>query len=185
MPGREIVVGVSGASGALLARRFVETALTAKGLSRLHLVLSEAAIEVAREELDAKIGSPADWIARLETPAAVRRRIEIHDNGEVGASIASGSYPVSAMIVIPCSAGTLGAIANGISRDLLQRAADVSLKERRPLVLSFRESPYSLIHIENMRRAAAAGAIIAPPRGPHLHQLNRVLDLPPVRDFSA
>jgi 4-hydroxy-3-polyprenylbenzoate decarboxylase len=163
VPGREIVVGVSGASGALLARRFVETALTASGLSRLHLVFSEAAMEVAREELDAKIGSTADWIARLETPAAARRRIEIHDNGEVGASIASGSYPVSAMIVIPCSAGTLGAIANGISRDLLQRAADVSLKERRPLVLSFRESPYSLVHIENMRRVAAAGAIIAPP----------------------
>jgi 4-hydroxy-3-polyprenylbenzoate decarboxylase len=67
------------------------------------------------------------------------------------------------MIVVPCSAGTLGAIANGISRDLLQRAADVTLKERRPLVLAFRESPYSLVHIENMRRAALAGAIIAPP----------------------
>jgi 4-hydroxy-3-polyprenylbenzoate decarboxylase len=163
VPGREIVVGVSGASGALLARRFVETALTARGLSLLHLVLSEAAIEVARGELDAEIASPADWVARLQTPTAARRKIQIHDNTEIGASIASGSYPVSAMIVIPCSAGTLGAIANGISRDLLQRAADVSLKERRPLVLSFRESPYSLVHIENMRRAASAGAIVAPP----------------------
>jgi 4-hydroxy-3-polyprenylbenzoate decarboxylase len=67
------------------------------------------------------------------------------------------------MAVVPCSAGTLGSIANGTSRDLLQRAADVCLKERRTLLLAFRESPYSLIHIENMRRAAAAGAIIAPP----------------------
>ncbi|HEX5135079.1 MAG TPA: flavoprotein, partial [Thermoanaerobaculia bacterium] len=67
------------------------------------------------------------------------------------------------MAVIPCSAGTLGAIANGISRDLLQRAADVCLKERRPLVLAFRESPYSLVHVENMRLATLAGAIVAPP----------------------
>ncbi len=163
MPGREIVVGVSGASGALLARRFVELALADRGLSRLHLVFSEASLEVARGELDPSIRTAEDWVSSLEAPAKAVARIEIHGNGEVGASIASGSYPVYGMIVIPCSAGTLGAIANGISRDLLQRAADVTLKERRPLVLAFRESPYSLVHIENMRRAALAGAILAPP----------------------
>jgi len=81
----------------------------------------------------------------------------------VGASIASGSYPAAGMIVIPCSGGTLGSIAHGIGRDLLQRAADVCLKERRPLVLAFRESPYSLVHVENMRAATLAGAIVAPP----------------------
>jgi flavin prenyltransferase len=163
VPGREFVVGVSGASGALLAKRFVEIALTARGLSKLHLVLSEAAVEVARGELDGGIQSAKNWVDRLHAGAAARRKIILHDNSEVGASIASGSYPVAGMIVIPCSAGTLGAIANGISRDLLQRAADVALKERRPLVLAFRESPYSLVHIENMRRAALAGAIVAPP----------------------
>ncbi len=163
MPGREVVVGVSGASGALLARRFVELALTDPGLSRLHLVFSEASLEVARGELDPSIRTAEDWVSRLTAPAKAVSRIELHANGEVGASIASGSYPVSGMIVIPCSAGTLGAIANGISRDLLQRAADVTLKERRPLVLAFRESPYSLVHIENMRRATLAGAILAPP----------------------
>ena len=163
MAGREFVVGVSGASGALLERRFVEVALTARGLARLHLVFSEAALEVARGELDAGIRTAADWISLLEAGKGAARLIEVHDNGEVGASIASGSYPVSGMIVVPCSAGTLGAIANGISRDLLQRAADVTLKERRPLILCFRESPYSLVHIENMRRAALAGATIAPP----------------------
>ena len=163
MPRREIVVGVSGASGASLAKRFVEIALSARGLSRLHVVLSGPALEVARGEIDPAIRTRRDWISRLSSPAAARRRIEPHDNEEVGASIASGSYPVSGMIVIPCSAGTLGAIANGISRDLLQRAADVTLKEHRPLVLSFRESPYSLVHIENMRRASLAGAVIAPP----------------------
>ena len=163
MPGSEIVVGVTGASGAQLARRFVEIALSARVLTRLHLVFSEAALEVARNEVDPKIASGRDWVKRLRLSAGDEGRIELHDDARIGASIASGSYPAAGMIVIPCSAGTLGAIANGISRGLLQRAADVTLKERRPLVLAFRESPYSLIHIENMRRAAMAGATIAPP----------------------
>ena len=161
--GKEIVVGVSGGSGAQLARRFVEIALAAAGLTKLHLVLSDPAIDVARSELAAGIATPQDWIAALEIPKAQRERIVLHDNGNVGASVASGSYPVSGMIVIPCSGGTLGSIAHGVGRDLLQRAADVCLKERRPLVLAFRESPYSLVHVENMRAATLAGAIVAPP----------------------
>jgi flavin prenyltransferase len=163
MAGKEIVVGVSGASGALLARRFVQVALETRDLAVLHLVFSEASLQVAKGELDPAISTPQDWVSRLQGAGGRAGRIRIHENGEVGASIASGSYPIAGMIVIPCSAGTLGAIANGISRDLLQRAADVTLKERRPLVLCFRESPYSLVHIENMRRAALAGATIAPP----------------------
>jgi flavin prenyltransferase len=163
MAGREIVVGVSGASGASLARRFVELAARARGVSRLHLVFSDSSFDVARSEIDPKIRSADDWISLLELPREVGRRLELHGNDDVGASIASGSYPVAGMAVIPCSAGTLGAIANGISRDLIQRAADVCLKERRPLVLGFRESPYSLVHVENMRRATLAGAIVAPP----------------------
>ena len=126
-------------------------------------MFSEAALEVARNEIDPEIRSPLDWVERLGAPRGAAARITIHANEDVGAPIASGSYPVAGMIVIPCSGGTLGAIANGVSRDLLQRAADVQLKERRPLVLAFRESPYSLVHIENMRRATLAGAIIAPP----------------------
>jgi flavin prenyltransferase len=162
--GREIVVGVSGASGASLARRFVELVARAPGVSRLHLVFSDSSFAVARSELDAEIESADDWVSRLELPRGTARRLlAVHGNDDVGATIASGSYPVVGMAVIPCSAGTLGAIANGISRDLLQRAADVCLKERRPLVLAFRESPYSLVHIENMRRATLAGAIVAPP----------------------
>jgi 4-hydroxy-3-polyprenylbenzoate decarboxylase len=160
---REIVVGVSGGSGALLARRFVEIALASKGLSRLHLIVSDAALMVARSEIAAAITSPEAWAARLQAGRSQAARLRIHANTDIGAPIASGSYPVSGMAVVPCSAGTLGSIANGTSRDLLQRVADVCLKERRPLLLAFRESPYSLIHIENMRRAATAGAIIAPP----------------------
>ncbi|HTO86770.1 MAG TPA: UbiX family flavin prenyltransferase [Thermoanaerobaculia bacterium] len=162
MAGVELIVGVSGSSGAQLARRFVERVLAAR-ISRLHLVFSEASLEVARNEIDPKIESPGDWVSLLAVSRPAARRITVHPNQDVGATIASGSYPVAGMIVIPCSGGTLGAIANGISRDLLQRAADVQLKERRPLVLAFRESPYSLVHIENMRRATLAGAIVAPP----------------------
>jgi 4-hydroxy-3-polyprenylbenzoate decarboxylase len=159
----EVVVGVSGGSGAFLARRFVEILLSATRIGRAHLVFSEASLEVARTEIDPSIRTAQDWVATLGLAAGAARCLEVHPNDRVGASIASGSYPVRGMIVIPCSGGTLGAIANGISRDLLQRAADVCLKERRPLVLAFRETPYSLVHVENMRRATLAGAIVAPP----------------------
>ena len=160
---REIVVGISGGSGSRLARRFVQIALASGGLSRLHLVISDAALLVAQSEIAPAITSPEKWLSHLGAGKAAAQRITLHANTNVGASIASGSYPVAGMIVIPCSGGTLGSIAHGIARDLLQRAADVCLKERRPLVLAFRESPYSLVHIENMRSATLAGAIVAPP----------------------
>lgn len=163
MAGSEIIVGVSGGSGARLASRFVQVALASGGLSRLHLVVTDSALEVARGEVSREINSAAAWVAHLQLPRAAARRVALHTNADIGASIASGSYPAAAMIVIPCSGGTLGSIANGVARDLLQRAADVCLKERRPLVLAFRESPYSLVHIENMRRVTLAGAIVAPP----------------------
>lgn len=163
MAGREIVVGVSGASGAILARRFIELAARARAISRLHVVFSDSSLAVARTELGSEIRTAKDWLSFLKLPRESGRRVVLHGNDDVGATIASGSYPVAGMAVIPCSAGTLGAIANGISRDLLQRAADVCLKERRPLVLAFRESPYSLVHVENMRRVTLAGAIVAPP----------------------
>jgi flavin prenyltransferase len=159
----EIVVGVSGGSGAVLARRFLRIAAASRGLARLHLVVSDAALRVARAELLASIDSPGAFLDSLELPRELAHRVTLHDNADVGASIASGSYPAAGMAVVPCSGGTLGAIAHGIGRDLLQRAADVCLKERRPLVLAVRESPYSLVHIENMRLVTLAGAIVAPP----------------------
>ena len=160
---KEIVVGVSGGSGAQLARRFVEIALASPELARLHLTISDAALQVARAEIAPSIERSADWLAHVRPGRASIHAIELHENADVGAPIASGSHPFAGMIVVPCSGGTLGAIANGIARDLLQRAADVCLKERRPLILAFRESPYSLVHVENMRRATLAGAIVAPP----------------------
>jgi 4-hydroxy-3-polyprenylbenzoate decarboxylase len=159
----EIILGVSGGSGSVVARRFAQTLVASGGLARLHLVVSDAALRVARTEIDAAIDSPAAFLSALALPRAAVRRVVLHDNGDVGASIASGSYPAAGMAVVPCSGGTLGSIAHGIARDLLQRAADVCLKERRPLVLAVRETPYSLVHIENMRLATLAGAVIAPP----------------------
>jgi 4-hydroxy-3-polyprenylbenzoate decarboxylase len=161
--GRQIIVGISGGSGARLGKRFVELALACPDLAALHLVVSDSALQVARSEIAPDIASAADWIAHLEAPRQFLRRLSPHDNTDVGAPIASGSHPFSAMVVVPCSGGTLGSIAHGIARDLLQRSADVCLKERRPLVLALRESPYSLVHIENMRSATLAGAIVAPP----------------------
>jgi 4-hydroxy-3-polyprenylbenzoate decarboxylase len=163
MASRELVVGISGASGARLATHFVSLAARAKALTKIHLVFSEASLRVARSEIDTEISSAENWIGRLTLPRDAARKLVVHAAEDVGASIASGSYPVLGMLVIPCSAGTLGAIAHGISRDLLQRAADVNLKERRPVVLAFRESPYSFVHVENMRLATLAGAIVAPP----------------------
>lgn len=176
---REIIVGVSGASGAGLATRFVRNLSSHRGISRIHLVLSTAALAVARDEVGAEIDSERAYVEFLALAPAARRKIVLHANTNLEAPISSGSYPTAGMAVVPCSAGTLGSIARGTSRGLLQRAADVTLKERRPLVLAFRESPYSLVHIENMRAATMAGAIIVPPSPPFYiaaPSLDRLLD---------
>lgn len=162
----EIVVGISGASGAGLAVGFLRAILPLASVARVHLVVSPSALTVARQEIGPEIADERGLIAALALTPAAASKIELHPDDDVAASISSGSYPTDGMIVVPCSAGTLASIANGVSRGLLQRAADVTLKERRPLVLSFRESPYSLIHLENMVRATRAGAIVMPPSPP-------------------
>ncbi len=161
-PGKEIVVGVSGASGAGLALGFLRLAARRPEFSRIHLVVSASALSVARSEAG-QVESEGDYVNLLGLQKAERARITLHSNEDLAAPIASGSYPAAGMVVIPCSAGTLASIANGTSRGLLQRAADVTLKERRPLVLAFRESPYSRIHLRNMLQASEAGATVMPP----------------------
>jgi flavin prenyltransferase len=98
----------------------------------------------------------------LSKDAKPSSKIQQQSNTDIGANVASGSYPADAMVVIPCSVGTLARIANGIASQLIERAADVSLKEKRPLVLCVRETPLSKIHIRNMYRAADAGATVFP-----------------------
>ncbi|MBB4423338.1 4-hydroxy-3-polyprenylbenzoate decarboxylase [Bradyrhizobium sp. CIR48] len=152
MSGRQgIIVGISGASGAAIGMRIVEL-LADDPHYAVHLVVSPAAERTLSEE----VGS--DALARLRALA-----FRHHLHSDIGAAIASGSYPVAGMIVAPCSIRTLSAIAWGQLDNLLTRAADVQLKERRRLVLLVRESPLHLGHLRAMLQATEIGAIIAPP----------------------
>jgi 4-hydroxy-3-polyprenylbenzoate decarboxylase len=153
---RPIVVAISGASGAIYGRRLVESALQA-GAS-VELIVTDPARRVARDELgvDWSEEDLARWLG------ARRALVRVHEAGDIGATVASGSHPVQGMIVAPCSMGSAGRIAAGLSDGLLERAADVQLKERRPLVLVVRETPLSAIHLENLLRLARAGATILP-----------------------
>src|SRR5256885_2816934 len=155
-----VTVGVTGASGAILAQKALVLLEEDARVARVHLVVTEAGQRLFAEELGLSAGDLKQLPSRiLGHPAA---KIEILPNKDVGASIASGSYVVDSMIVIPCSMGTLGAIANGISDDLVARAADVMLKEGRKLVLCVRDTPFNRVHLENMLRAQQAGAVIMP-----------------------
>ncbi len=158
-----LVLGVSGASGARLGLRALALFAASPDVPALHCVVTARALLVARDEVDRRIRSGRDWIAAAGLPRAVRKKIVLHSEEAVDAPVSSGSFRTRGMAVIPCSSGTLGAIAHGISRGLLQRAADVCLKERRRLVLAFRETPLSLVHAENIAAATRAGAIVAPP----------------------
>jgi 4-hydroxy-3-polyprenylbenzoate decarboxylase len=127
-------------------------------INKINFVASENSLRVFAEELQLSgrntlveklIGSPSS-------------KVRQHADSDIGANIASGSYPTDAMIVLPCSMGTLAAIANGLASNLIQRAADVTLKERRPLILCVRETPFNRVHLRNMQLASDAGAIIFP-----------------------
>ena len=158
--GKVITVGVTGASGAALARAALRLLEADATVSRIHLVVTEAGKRLIAQELGVVPTDPKQLPALLSGTRA--EKTELLSNRDIGASIASGSYTVDGMIVLPCSAGTLASIANGTSDDLLARAADVCLKERRPLVLCLRETPLNRVHLQNMLRAQEAGAVIMP-----------------------
>ena len=149
-----IIVGISGASGALYATRVLE--LLAEADVEIHLTVSKYGRRLLADELN---------ITRLdadELTGGRGDRLTIYNDADIGAAIASGSFLHNGMIIVPCSSNTLGAIASGITDNLLQRAAAVTLKERRRLVLVYRESPAGHIDLLNMQRLSDAGAIIAP-----------------------
>jgi len=158
--GKVITVGVTGASGALLAQAMLRLLEADARVAKVHLVVTDAGLRLLATELGITAQEPKRL--PMQVTGTDAKKIEYVSNKDIGAAIASGSCPVDAMVVIPCSVGTLAAIACGTSDDLLARAADVCLKESRRLVLCVRETPLNRIHIENLLRAQAAGAVIMP-----------------------
>jgi len=156
------VVCLTGASGVVYGYRLAEE-LYKRGMETL-IVASEVALEILRMEE----GKGREALSGLG---------EIYDNDDLGAPIASGSYPFDAVVVIPCSMKTLACIANGIASNLITRSADVALKERRKLILVVRETPLSLVHIRNMLRVTEAGAVVMPASPGFYHTPETVGDL--------
>ena len=166
-PPQNLTIGTTGASGAIFLRHLLLAVARDKRVKTVNFIASDSALRVMAEELGLKgrsnlvsqiLGSSSSRDSRQTH----RSKIKEQSNADIGANVASGSYPADAMIVIPCSVGTLARIAIGVAAQLIERAADVSLKEKRPLVLCVRETPLNKIHIRNMYRAADAGATIFP-----------------------
>lgn len=155
---KRIVIGITGASGAPYALRVLH--LLVKAGVEVHLTASPLGRRLLADELDIKKLDVSSLLGDLAGGCA--GSLVIHNDNDVGASIASGSFLHDGMIVVPCSSNTMGAIAAGVTQSLVQRAAMVCLKERRPLLLAHRESPLSRIDLENMLRLTDAGAIITP-----------------------
>ncbi len=158
---KSIVLAASGASGAIYGRAILR-ALSTQADLQIQLIVSDAALRVFNQELEARVGSAAEYLEACLADEAARAQIVIHDPRDIGARPASGSSPSMGMIVMPCSMKTLAGIAHGYTANLIERAADVCLKERRRLVLCPREAPYSLIHLRNMTALTEAGAVILP-----------------------
>lgn len=153
------IVGISGASGTIYARRLLEILAEFRQDVSLDIVVSDGGVRVLHEEDHIELGR-ADSVEKLSgrpNPLA-----KLHSNKDIGACIASGSFKVDGMVIVPCSMSTLGAIANGIADNLLRRAADVTLKEGRPLILAPRETPLNQIHLKNLLTLSQAGAVIVP-----------------------
>jgi 4-hydroxy-3-polyprenylbenzoate decarboxylase len=155
-------LAVTGASGIILAFEMLRALAADKHVGRIHLVVSPSAMRVLAEEGGVSGNNSFLKQALGDLDSAGAGKIVQHAHSDVGASIASGSYPCDAMIVLPCSMGTLAGIAHGLAGNLVERAADVCLKERRRLVLCIRETPLNLIHIRNMVAVSEAGATVFP-----------------------
>ena len=157
-PPQNLTVATTGASGSVFLKHFLLAVEQDARLTTVNFIASDSALRVMAEELGLR--GRSNLVSQITGKAA--RKIHQQSNADIGANVASGSYPADAMVIIPCSMGTLARIANGMASQLIERAADVCLKEKRPLVLCVRETPLNKIHIRNMYRAADAGATIFP-----------------------
>jgi 4-hydroxy-3-polyprenylbenzoate decarboxylase len=157
---QNLTVATTGASGSLFLKHFLLAVERDPRIKTVNFIASDSALRVIAEELGLRgRNNLAGQILGTTKPS---KKIQQQANADIGANVASGSYPTDAMVVIPCSVGSLARVANGIASHLIDRAADVCLKEKRPLVLCVRETPLNKIHIRNMYRAADAGATIFP-----------------------
>lgn len=172
---KHLLVAITGASGSVYALRLIEEVLRTD--CRVSLLLSEPGRQVFNHETS--LGWSPDPAERQRQVRAhfASARIDCLDNGNLFATVASGSNPADAMVIVPCSMGTVGRIAAGLSETLLERAADVVLKERRPLLLVPRETPLSVIHLENLLRLARAGAVVIPAMPAFYHAPQSLDDL--------
>jgi flavin prenyltransferase len=160
-PPQNLTVATTGASGAIFLRHFLLGVERDDRIRTVNFIASDSALRVLAEELELK--GRNDLVERIiDSDGKRSAKIQLQSNDDIAANVASGSYPADAMVVIPCSVGTLARVGNGIAAKLIERAADVTLKEKRPLVLCVRETPLNKIHIRNMYRAADAGATIFP-----------------------
>jgi 4-hydroxy-3-polyprenylbenzoate decarboxylase len=155
---RTITLAVTGASGSMFAREMLRVLEADERVSHINFISSDSGLRVMAEELD--FSGRSEVLRQLIGGEPHKTRLQ--NNQDIGANIASGSYPTDAMIVLPCSMGTLAKVAQGLASKLIERAADVCLKERIPLVLCVRETPLNRIHLRNMSLAAEAGATIYP-----------------------
>jgi 4-hydroxy-3-polyprenylbenzoate decarboxylase len=180
-PPQNLTVATTGASGSVFLRHLLLAVERDRRVQTVNFIASDSGLRVIAEELGIRgranlvqqvLGSEA---SEKHSPRSARNsatanpsskisktKIKEQSNADIGANVASGSYPADAMVVLPCSVGTLARIANGVASQLIERAADVCLKEKRPLILCVRETPLNKIHIRNMYRAADAGATIFP-----------------------
>jgi len=153
-----LTVAITGASGAVLCQELLRALESDDRIERIQFVASENSLRVIAEELG--VSGRTGLLEKLLGTSP--KKITENSDSDIGGSIASGSYPSGGMIILPCSMGTLATIANGLANSLITRAADVTLKERRPLLLCVRETPFNRIHLRNMSLVAEAGATVFP-----------------------